>query len=381
MKKLDIVRLKELIDRRVSDDVASGRVGGSILLVTQNGETAYENSFGVANPETGAPVTDQTVFRLASMTKPITAVAALIVMERGLLHLDDPISKYLPQYADMQIATLDENGLPQITGSAKTPITVKHLLCHASGIGSSDLGTYLAKSMNAHDRATLASAVDYYANKPLTFEPYSKQSYSATAAFDVLARIIELVTGEEYGAFLKKEIFEPCEMKDTTFTPTAEQWSRIIFLHDYREGKAVVGRTHDGCVFGNVPTTHALAGAGLISTLHDYRNFAEMLLNGGDFHGKRIVSNSMIDLMATPQIDDPMKGGRSLWGLGVRVITKENDLLPIGTFGWSGAYGTHFWIDRQNKITAIYLKNSNFDGGSGAKTSYHFEEDVHAALI
>ena len=85
--------------------------------------------------------------------------------------------------------------------------------------------------------------------------------------------------------------------------------------------------------------------------------------------------------MATPQIDDPMKGGRSLWGLGVRVITKENDLLPIGTFGWSGAYGTHFWIDRQNKITAIYLKNSNFDGGSGAKTSYHFEEDVHAALI
>lgn len=381
MKKLDIVRLKELIDRRVSDDVASGRVGGSILLVTQNGETAYENSFGVANLETGAPVTDQTVFRLASMTKPITAVAALIVMERGLLHLDDPISKYLPQYADMQIATLDENGVPQITGSAKTPITVKHLLCHASGIGSSDLGTYLAKSMNAHDRATLASAVDYYADKPLTFEPYSKQSYSATAAFDVLARIIELVTGEEYGAFLKKEIFEPCEMKDTTFTPTAEQWSRIIFLHDYREGKAVAGRTHDGCVFGNVPTTHALAGAGLISTLHDYRNFAEMLLNGGDFHGKRIVSKSMIDLMATPQIDDPMKGGRSLWGLGVRVITKENDLLPIGTFGWSGAYGTHFWIDRQNKITAIYLKNSQFDGGSGAKTSYHFEEDVHAALI
>ena len=381
MKAINTVRLKELIDRRVSDDVAAGRVGGSIVLVEQDGETVYQGGFGVANPDTGVAVTDRTVFRMASMTKPITAVAALIVMERGLLQLDDPISKYLPQYADMQIATLDGNGVPQITGSAKTPITVKHLLCHASGIGSSDLGAYLANAMSDHDRATLASAVDYYSDKPLAFEPYSKQSYSATAAFDVLACIIEIVTGKEYGAFLKEEIFDPCQMTDTTFVPSDEQWSRMIVMHDYRDGNTLVGKTCDGCVFENVPTTHALGGAGLISTLKDYRSFANMLLNGGKTGSRRIVSERMIDLMATPQIDDPMKGGRSLWGLGVRVITKENDLLPKGTFGWSGAYGTHFWIDRENRILAIYLKNSEFDGGSGAKTSYHFEEDVHAALL
>ena len=381
MKLLDRARLKDLVDRRVEADVEAGRVGGAAVLVTQDGETVYQNFFGATVPSGNEPITADTVFRLASMTKPITAIAALIVQERGLFCLDDPVSNYLPQYESMQIATLDKSGKPQITGESKTPITLRHLLCHASGIGSMEMGTYLAGQMTKAELATLASAVAYYADQPLAFEPYSKQAYSPVAAFDVLARIIELVTGEEYGTFLKKEIFDPCEMKDTSFTPTSEQWARMIAMHDYRDGKACVFPMTKGCVFETVPTTHALAGAGLISTLNDYRNFAEMLLNGGEFHGKRIVSAQMIDEMATPQIDDPMKGGRSLWGLSVRVLTNPQDILPLGTFGWSGAYGTHFWIDRENRITAIYLKNSKYDGGSGAKTSYHFEEDVYHSLI
>ena len=169
-------------------------------------------------------------------------------------------------------------------------------------------------------------------------------------------------------------------MKDTTFSPSPAQWARLIAKHDYQDGKATVAPTREGCVFENYPTTHALAGAGLVSTIHDYKNFASMLLDGGVFKGRRIVSKSSIDQMATPQIYDPLQKGRSLWGLGVRVIVDEKDVLPLGTFGWSGAYGTHFWVDRENKIAAIYLKNSAYDGGSGAKTAYHLEEDVYSAI-
>ena len=377
MRLLNLEQLKENIDRRVSLDVAEGRVGGASVLVMQNGEMVYRQCFGAND---AFPVKENTVFRLASMTKPITAIAALIVIERGLLHLDDPISKYLPSYSQMQIAKLDENGRGRMTGNAEKPVTVRHLLCHASGIGCTEVGYHYLARMTDEDRSTLSASVDCYANMPLAFEPYSKQAYSPTAAFDVLARIIEIVTGEEYGAFLKKEIFEPCEMKDTTFAPTAEQWARMIPMHDYRDGQAQVVRMMDGCVFENYPTTHALAGAGLVSTIDDYKNFAGMLLDGGVFKGRRIVSQEMIEQMATPQINDPIQKGRSLWGLGVRVIVDENDILPLGTFGWSGAYGTHFWIDRENQIVAIYLKNSKYDGGSSAKTAYNLEQDVCLAL-
>ena len=377
MRHLDRELLKERIDRRVSLDVAEGRVGGASVLVMQNGETLYKQCFGA---DSSFSVNENTIFRLASMTKPITAIAALIVIERGLLHFDDPIADYLPSYSQMQIAELDENGQPRITGEARTPITIRHLLCHASGIGCTEVGYHYLTNMTQAERATLSASVDRYANMPLSFEPYSKQAYSPTAAFDVLARFIEIVTGVEYGAFLQREIFDPCEMKDTTFVPTAEQWERMIPMHDYRDGKAQVAQTTDGCVFENYPTTHALAGAGLVSTVNDYQNFATMLLDGGIFKGRRIVSQEMIDQMATPQINDPLQKGRSLWGLGVRVIVDQNDILPVGTFGWSGAYGTHFWIDRDNKIAAIYLKNSKFDGGSSAKTAYHLEQDVYSSL-
>ena len=151
-------------------------------------------------------------------------------------------------------------------------------------------------------------------------------------------------------------------------------------MHDYRDGKAQVAQTTEGCVFGNYPTTHALAGAGLVSTIDDYKNFVTMLLDGGVFKGRRILSQEMIDQMATPQIKDPIQKGRSLWGLGVRVIVDEKDILPLGTFGWSGAYGTHFWIDPENNILAIYMKNSRFDGGSHAVTGRNFELDVYSAL-
>ena len=234
--------------------------------------------------------------------------------------------------------------------------------------------------MSAEDNKTLKNAVDYFSHCGLGFEPFSTQEYSGTAAFDVLARIIEVISGKDYNDYLKQNIFDLCKMKDTTFIPTKAQWERIIPMHNKIEGRSVLGETYENCIFENIPVTHYLGGAGLISTLEDYSNFAEMLLNTGEFGGNRVLSEKVVELISTPHVPEEIMKERERWGLGVRVITKENYKLPVGTFGWSGAYGTHFWIDKKNNITAVYLKNSKFDGGAGAVTSENFELDVFNSL-
>ena len=170
-------------------------------------------------------------------------------------------------------------------------------------------------------------------------------------------------------------------MSDTTFAPSDEQWARMVTMHDYANGKAFVGKTEAGCVFENIPTSHVLGGAGLISTIEDYGNFAEMLLAGGVFEGARVLSERSVQELATPWVSFALQPKPKRWGLSVKVVTDESYArLPGGCYGWSGAYGTHFWVDSENRITAVYLKNSQYDGGGDAVTNLHFEEDVTAAL-
>ena len=171
-------------------------------------------------------------------------------------------------------------------------------------------------------------------------------------------------------------------MVDPTFAPTPEQWERMIPMHDRVEEKSVVKPTKPGTIFEGFPTTYFAGGAGLASTLRDYIRFAEMLQNGGRLDGVQILTEDSVRQMATPQLPKAIAPGNEVWGLGVRVIARDAyGPLPVGTFGWSGAYGTHFWVDPVNKITAIYLKNSHYDGGSGAKTARQMEEDVHQSLL
>ena len=148
-------------------------------------------------------------------------------------------------------------------------------------------------------------------------------------------------------------------------------------MHIKENGKSGVFEMKEGCVFENVPVTHYLGGAGLISSLDDYTSFAKMLLNKGEINGNRVISEKAVKLISTPQVPESIMPGNERWGLGVRVITSENyRYLPVGTFGWSGAYGTHFWIDPVNSIAAVYMKNSMYDGGSCAVTAANFEKDV-----
>ncbi len=374
MQYLDEKRLRENVVHRVTADIENGWVDNVALAVWQDGREVLKASFGNAD--------ERTIYRMASMTKPISTVATLILVERGLLRLDDLVEDYLPEFADRAVVVKNENGDIVGTEAARTKLTIRHLLCHTSGHWYGDALAQYPAAMTDEDRRTLENSVAMYATFPLAFHPTEREAYSGTIAWDILVTILQKVTGEDYLSFLTREILEPCEMVDTTFVPSETQWNRIVPMHNRIDGKSVEWPRPAGCVFENVPCTHYLGGAGLISTLSDYMKFALMLQNGGVYGGRRILGEASVREMATPQLSLAANPGSQPWGLGVRVIRGEAyGRLPEGAFGWSGAYGTHFWVDPENRITAVYMKNSVFDGGSGALTSAHFEEDVHSALV
>lgn len=378
MRKLNAEKLNALVDARVNADIESGKVGGAALCVVQDGEILLHKTYGYQNATTKEPLREDAMYRLASMTKPITAVAALIAEEQGLLSIDDELAKYIPAYAHMKIGHVEE-GKAVYDKDAETPITIKHLLSHTSGIGTLEIGDLAWAQMPADKAQTPEGVMDWFADKMIAFEPYTAQWYSPIVAFVAVARIIEIVSGMDYNAFLKKYLLDPLGMNDTTFAMIEEQKARMIAMHNYTEeqGGFAVPKSVE-TIFENVPVTQYCGGAGLAATLDDYVKFGEMLTHGGTYNGVRILSPESVKKMGSVQVTDAIMGPPQQWGLGVRVITADYQ-MPIGCFGWSGAYGTHYWSDPENKITAIYMKNSGYDGGSGAVTSFLYEQDVYAS--
>lgn len=379
MRVLDVKKLTHDIEKTSLLDIESGRVGGIAVAVMQSGETVYQGCFG--DDRLGIKVDENTLFRLASMTKPITTVAVLKLVEQGEITLEDSIYHYIPEYEHMNVGRMNEGEL-EIVGPAEKHITIRHLLTHTSGLGSGPVGQWVAEKLPRPERKTLAQTVQHYAKYPLDFEPYTKQAYSGSHAFDVLSRIVEIISGMQYGEFLKKEIFDPLEMPDTSFAPTKEQWERMIPVHDYKDGHGIIADYPSGGVFLGIPTTCCCGGTALASTLKDYKKFADMLLNYGSTGGVRIVGEQMIREMARPQLPPELMSGVRNWGLGVRYVTDDpKNILPCGSFGWSGALGGHFWVDPVNQIVAVYLKNSLYDGGSWSRTGQQFEKDIYTSFL
>ena len=356
--------------------IAAGTLTGVHTVVQQNGKEIINKTFG--SYEVGGKELDgNAVYRIASMTKPITAVALLIEHDRGNLSIYDDLTKYMPEFERLYISQKDENGAPATDENglmkkgekAENGIKLYQLVSHVSGMGEVNIKAV------GKDRCTCKTAAEWLASQPLVFEPGSQQQY-CTGGFDVAARVIEITSGMEFSEYLKVNIFDKLGMTDTTFEPTDEQYSRMVGIHNFADGKAFNEKTVPGCVFGGFPATYHAAGAALASTTADYVKFAQMLLDGGRAQdGTVILSEEALGLMSTP-VPDEKRSDDCLWGLGVRVIVKPGNILPVGCFGWSGAYGSHFWVDPANKITAVYMKNSAYDGGAGNKSACEFEKDI-----
>lgn len=387
MRCLNPDKLHALLQEHTLFDMSDGRIGGTGLCVMQEGREIYKSYNGPVSFATGKPLADcgdSTIFRLASMTKPITTVAALLQVSRGKLELDTPITDLLPQFGDLWVGHMVD-GKVAPKERAHRPLTLRLLLNHTSGLGVNHpaVGNQEA-SLTPDMRSSLSAVVDFWSKSYLGFQPAEAQLYSPTAAFDVVARLVEMTADMPYDEFVRQEITDPVGMTDTTFAPTEEQWSRMIAMHDRRDvdGKGVgIDGSQPACVFENYPVHSFCGGAGLCATLPDYIRFAQFLLHEGvTADGRRILPAEWVREMRTPCVPYEIMPFRERWGLGVRVITIEDHWMPKGCFGWSGAYGSHFWVDPVNQITAVYMKNSRHDGGSGARTSAVFEQDVYACL-
>jgi CubicO group peptidase (beta-lactamase class C family) len=315
-----------------------------------------------ANEVLGAFMRVDSIFWIASMSKPITATAVLMLMEEGKLSLDDPIAKFVPELAGLK------------TSDGKTPrITLRHLLTHTSGMGeATDEETRLAR--------TLSDLVPAFASKPLAFEPGSKWMY-CQSGFLTLGRIVEIVSGLPFEVFLRERIFAPLGMKDTTFYLSEAQMPRWV-IPSKRDGEQFVP-AEIGILYGHPPTWgdhYPASNGGLFSTAPDYTRLAQMLLNGGVLDGRRYLSPESVLMMSTVQTGDLVTGftpGNG-WGLGVCIVRHPQGvtgMLSPGTFGHGGGYGTQVWIDVKKGVALIMMiQRSNFKNGDDSPVRLAFQK-------
>ncbi len=380
MKRLQTEKLASLLCLHAEREPNENRISGKEILIRRNGAPVLHEAYGFRSVG-GPPLQKGMLYRAASMTKPITAAAVLQLADRGLVELDAPAYVYLPALKNMQVAETEGLRVTSVR-PAKNVILVSDLLSHTSGVGS---GALFMACGAASCGLPFQAAVEKILADPLEFEPRTAQSYSPTAAFDLAAAIVEAVSGEAFPAYLQKHIFAPLGIADTTFAPTPAQWERMVTMHSRtKAGEGRNAKTQPGSVFEGYPPQRTAAGAGLAVTASDYARFADMLCMGGvTATGERILSEAAVTRMRTPAVPEAIPMGHERWGLGVRVVVSPEYAhgLPVGAFGWSGAYGTHFWVDPVNRITAVLMKNSRFDGGAGNRSACELEEDVSSCLI
>ena len=372
MKTINRNALAALVETHARQELADNKVGTKEVIVHQNGERVYHELFG-------SPAAERLLYRAASMTKPVTAAAVMQLVEQGRLDLNEPVCRYYPQMEHVQIAAI-ENGEIVSLHPAQNVMRLVDLLCHTSGVGSEPVLSAL-KSSTAH--LPMDEPVQIIAAQPLAFEPRTAQSYSPTDAFDLAAGIVETVSGLTFEEYLRRNLLEPLGMIDTTFAPNEKQFARMAPMHERSEqGLSKTAATTAGCVFADFFPERMAAGAGLATTAEDYIRFADMLCLGGMLNGTRVLSEAAVRCMATPHVPKQIEMGSERWGLGMRVVVDEGypHGLGVGCFGWSGAYGTHFWVDPQNRVSAVMMKNSLYDGGAGNRSACELERDVTACL-
>lgn len=380
MKTLDLRKLEQLTTDHTLEELRDGALSGKEILIHQNGKTVFHKVFGFKSAD-GTPLEPNMLFRAASMTKPITTAGILMLIERGLIDLDEPIKTFYPKAAELKVAEVEGDKVKALRPIIND-VTMRHLLSHSSGIGSSPLKEI---SHAPNNNLPFKDAVESILGNPISFEPGTSQSYSPTDAFDVAAGIAEIVTGEPFDKFLYDNLFLPLGMKNTTFAPTGELLTRAVAMHAKSENGTIFDdNMAENCVFENYLYERRPAGAGLITSAEDYIRFADTLCLGGiSPSGTRIMEERTARMMSEPQEPEWAPGCSERWGLGVRVLVSSNYPfgLTAGCYGWSGAYGSHFWIDPDNKLTVVMMKNSRIDGGAGNHSAQTLEKDVSASLI
>ena len=345
---------------------------GAVTLVARKGKVVHFEPHGLADVEAKTPMAAGTLFRLASMTKPVTAVSILMLVEEGKLVLSDPVSKFVPEYKSPKVAVWNLPGDPAGAGLHLVPaareITIKDLLTHTSGLANGfegPAGDYVRRA-NLPSGGSLDERVKRMGKLPLNFQPGTQWEYSPSTGFDTLGRIVEILSGMTLDQFFKTRVFDPLGMKDTFFMVPAGRRAELAVPY-LRNETGLVRPPASAPAMGVEPTAQYFSGAGgLTGSAADYFRFSQMLLNGGQLDGARLLGRKTVELMTADAIgpldlgnyagDQVLKGYG--FGLGVRVRRSTGDngwMGSAGDYGWAGALGTYFWVDPKEQLIGIVM--------------------------
>jgi CubicO group peptidase (beta-lactamase class C family) len=375
----------ERIAGSIQEYVRDGRISGGVSLVARHGKVVYLHAVGMADRDARKPMQIDSIFRMCSMTKPITAAAVMILYEEGRFALSDPVSDYLPEFKHMKVLDppwpQDKTSPPGALVDAKRPITIFNLLTHTAGLtypwnarlGKAYRDANVSSGLSQQE-GTIGDAVKRLAALPLLFQPGDSWEYSLSD--DVLGRLVEVVSGMPFDQFLAQRLFQPLGMKDTYFFPPDDKVARLVAAYAYdgqkglhpildqqvMDGQGGFQYTADYPYRG--PHTYFSGGAGLNSTAEDYYRFCQMMLNGGELNGVRVLSRKSVELMSQNHV----QGKTDLldYGLGFGTKSEPKQLTELGSVGsyyWGGFYYTTFVIDPKEDFIAIFMGQINPSGG------------------
>jgi CubicO group peptidase (beta-lactamase class C family) len=370
------------LDARMKEAVDKKEVSGVITLLARHGQVAAFNAHGVQAFESGAPMTPDTLFRIYSMTKPVTGVALMQLYEKGLWRLDDPVTKFVPELANLEVHKgNDENGKPLLVPASR-PATMRELMTHTAGLGYGlAAGNPVDDAFRAAQplgQANMKAMIDTIAQLPLLAQPGERWSYSI--AVDIQGLIVERLSGQTFGDYLQEHIFEPLAMKQTRFFLEEKDRARLATVYQWDRSSGKLAVLPDPPGRGYFDDNHVESGGGgLVSTTHDYARFCQMLLGQGELDGKRILKPESVELMTQNHIgdlrlySDGTRANSGLpgtgFGLGVAVVhdpAAANTQQGAGTYYWSGIAGTWFWIDPKNDLFFIGMIQRRGAAGQGA---------------
>jgi len=349
------------LDQRMQEFVDRGQISGAVTLVGDGGRVMHVGAVGLADLDTERPMTGDSLFGIMSMTKPITATAVMILADEGKLSIDDPVAKYIPAFADAKL----ESGEP-VRG-----LTIRRLLTHSSGL----VGDQRCEK-------TLEATAEMLAHRPFGFQPGTKWEYSP--GMNVCGRIVEIASGQPFDEFLAERIFRPLAMDHTTFYPTPAQWERVATLYRIGDDKSLVkGERWAGT---GSPSSAPNPSGGLFATAGDMFRFYQMILYGGEWNGRRIVSRDAVRQMTSVQTPDLSTGftpGNG-WGLGWCLIREPQGVtaaLSPGTFGHGGAWGTQGWVDPlHERVFVLMIQRSDLPNSDGSEIRKEFQRLAVEAL-
>jgi CubicO group peptidase (beta-lactamase class C family) len=385
-------RLSQMIQRRIS----AGDMAGAVTIVARKGKIAHFEAQGLRDIEAKAPMTRDTIFRIASMTKPVTGVAIMMLVEEGKVRINDPVWRYIPEFRGMKVAVPmpaaggrggggaakgKQGGPPAVpafyTIPAEREVTVRDLLTHVSGLASGVISNDEARKLNRRPEENLASYIPRLGTTPLEFPPGSRWAYSAQAGFDTLGRIVEVASGMPFDQFLRQRLFNPLGMEEVSFWPADDRWTRVASV--YQRGANGLQKSQNPN--GMSSKVYFMGSGGLMTTASDYLAFGVMLASGGALSGKRVLSPKTVEMLRSVHITDTLPGrppGEG-YGLSVRVVSdhaRRGTMLSNGSFGWSGAYGTHFFVDPVEQVAGVLMVQT-----ANQEVNRDFEDLVMQAIV